>query len=117
MRRCSSRCEDHLDEVMNKPKSTSAQLRDDIDRGLTGDKVAAADPAAAPLGTDEEAAGTPPSPEVIAEARDRELQIGRLARRQPPVQEASVQAGGATPWLFIAALLVAILAIAWFALQ
>jgi hypothetical protein len=35
------------------------QLRWAIDRGRTGDKVAYPDPAAAPLGTDEEAAGTP----------------------------------------------------------
>ncbi|SMH54013.1 hypothetical protein SAMN02982994_3448 [Azospirillum lipoferum] len=34
------------------------RLRDAIDRGLTGDKVPATDPAAAPLGTDDEAAGT-----------------------------------------------------------
>jgi len=34
------------------------RLRDAIDRGLTGDKVPASDPAAAPLGTDDEAAGT-----------------------------------------------------------
>lgn len=34
------------------------RLRDAIDRGLTGDKVPAIDPAAAPLGTDDEAAGT-----------------------------------------------------------
>jgi len=36
----------------------SHRLRDAIDRGLTGDKVPAIDPAAAPLGTDDEAAGT-----------------------------------------------------------
>ncbi|WP_109109709.1 hypothetical protein [Azospirillum sp. TSO35-2] len=36
------------------------RLRADIDRGLTGDKVPATDPAAAPLGTDDEAAGTAP---------------------------------------------------------
>jgi hypothetical protein len=36
-----------------------AELRKRIDRGETGDKVAGFDPAAAPLGTDEEAAGTP----------------------------------------------------------
>ena len=34
-------------------------LRIHIDRGLAFDKVAALDPAAAPLGTDDEAAGTP----------------------------------------------------------
>lgn len=37
------------------------QLRDRIDSGKTGDKVAFSDPSAAPLGTDDEAAGTPPS--------------------------------------------------------
>ncbi len=37
------------------------QLRYAIDTGRTGDKVAFGDPAAAPLGTDEEAAGTAPS--------------------------------------------------------
>jgi hypothetical protein len=48
---------------------TTAQLRHDIDSGRTGDKVAGFDPAAAPLGTDEEAAGTPPSVDAIALAR------------------------------------------------
>jgi hypothetical protein len=38
--------------------SEAAQLRRDIDGGATGDKVNWPDPAAAPLGTDEEAAGT-----------------------------------------------------------
>jgi hypothetical protein len=42
------------------------RLRHAIDRGATGDKVDAGDPAAAPLGTDEEAAGTP----IPAEAAD-----------------------------------------------
>jgi hypothetical protein len=36
-----------------------AKLRHAIDSGHTRDKVAFPDPAAAPLGTDEEAAGTP----------------------------------------------------------
>jgi len=48
----------------------------DIDRGLTGDKIPAQDPAAAPLGTDDEAAGMPPSPEDVGDARGREA-IGR----------------------------------------
>jgi hypothetical protein len=46
-----------------------AQLRDDIDSGRTGDKVAAIDHAAAPLGTDEEVAGTPVPPDLIARTR------------------------------------------------
>jgi hypothetical protein len=45
-----------------------SRLRDVIDRGRTGDKVRVADPALAPLGTDEEAAGTPPSPTAVAAA-------------------------------------------------
>ncbi|WP_101340734.1 hypothetical protein ACN9JG_05565 [Cereibacter azotoformans] len=56
-------------------QDTSARLRADIDRGATGDKVPFMDPAAAPLGTDDEAAGTPPSPEQIARARAMEGRI------------------------------------------
>jgi hypothetical protein len=51
---------------------TSAQLRNDIDSGRTGDKIAGFDPAAAPLGSDEEAAGTPPAPGLIAQTRAEE---------------------------------------------
>lgn len=49
--------------------ATSAQLRNDIDSGRTGDKVAGFDPAAAPLGTDAEAGGTPDDPALIAQDR------------------------------------------------
>ncbi len=55
-----------------RPGSTPAQLRADIDAGKTGDKVAWPDPAAAPLGTDEEAADTPLSPQAVALARAQE---------------------------------------------
>jgi hypothetical protein len=54
---------------------TTSQLRHDIDTGRTGEKVAAPDPAAAPLGTDDEAAGTPPSGQTVAAARDAEWKI------------------------------------------
>ncbi len=49
--------------------ATAEQLRHDIDTGRCGDKVCWPDPAAAPLGTDEEAAGMPTTPEQLAEAR------------------------------------------------
>ena len=52
--------------------TNSAQLRHGITTGQSGDKVANIDPAAAPLGTDDEAAGTPPSPERIDLARHQE---------------------------------------------
>jgi hypothetical protein len=51
---------------MNNP--TISRLRHDIDSGRTGDKIPVVDPAAAPLGTDEEAAGTPVPPEAVAQA-------------------------------------------------
>src|SRR5262245_60921771 len=49
--------------------ATVAQLSADINEGLTGDKIAAHDHAAAPLGTDEEAAGTPLPNSIVAGAR------------------------------------------------
>jgi hypothetical protein len=60
--------------------STTEQLRHDIDSGRTGDKVRVGDPAAAPLGTDDEAAASPPSRAAIATARDQE---GRGPSQQP----------------------------------
>jgi hypothetical protein len=53
-------------------RSTADQLRHDIDRGRTGDKVPWPDPASASLGTDEEAAGTPLAPGAIDAARRAE---------------------------------------------
>lgn len=59
---------------MNKPSRsdppTVDRLRSDIDEGRTGDKVRYPDPAAAPLGSDDEAAGTPPT----EEQRKREVE-------------------------------------------
>lgn len=54
--------------------ATVAQLKADIDGGRTMDKVAHPDPAAAPLGTDDEAGGYTPSPEQIGAARIQETQ-------------------------------------------
>jgi hypothetical protein len=49
------------------------ELRAAIDRGAARDKVATHDPAAAPLGTDEEAAGTPVPSGAIEAAAEHEL--------------------------------------------
>ena len=56
-----------------RPDDTIEQLRADIDSGRTGDKVSAPDPAMAPLGTDDEAAGTPPSPAALLWPTTRKL--------------------------------------------
>lgn len=86
-----------------------AGLRHAIDTGRTGDKVPVGDPAAAPLGTDEEAAGTPPSREAVAMALQQEvrpdLDAGRNARGR--------EARHASDWLpGLAVGLVALLVIA-----
>lgn len=47
-------------------------LKADIDSGRTGDKNPGFDPGLAPLGTDDEAAGTPPSAFRVALARQYE---------------------------------------------
>jgi hypothetical protein len=52
---------------------TTSMLRIDIDSGRSGDKIDWPDPAAVPLGTDDEAAGTPPSPERVELALRQEL--------------------------------------------
>ena len=74
-------------------RSTISQLRDDIDAGRTGDKVDWPDPAAAPLGTDEEAAGTPPGPWAVETARTLEV-----SRPYKSIAHRGVGAG----WLLIA---------------
>ncbi|GGC82961.1 hypothetical protein GCM10010994_46050 [Chelatococcus reniformis] len=48
--------------------AAAEMLRDEIDAGRTGDKVPCSDPAA-PLGTDDEAAGTPNTKAQIDDAR------------------------------------------------
>ncbi|QPM92395.1 hypothetical protein [Pseudooceanicola algae] len=64
----------------------AAQLREQIDRGGAADKVAFSDPAAAPLGTDDEAAGHPPSREQVAHAARAET------GRADPAEEKKDQA-------------------------
>ena len=88
-------------------RSTAEQLRHDIDSGRTGDKVRASDPAAAPLGTDEEAAGTPVDPSVISAAR----------RSEQSLPEATpAQRGPGAAWILIAFVLFGALGILCLAL-
>ncbi len=77
---------------------TVDRLRADIDRGQTAEKVAGEDPAAAPLGTDAEAGGVPPT------RAEREIEY----RSRP----ASTETGGGTKvrrWMWAAGLLVLVL--------
>jgi hypothetical protein len=90
-------------------RSTIEQLRSDIDQGRTGDKVEGADPAAAPLGADEEAAGTKLHSSIVSAARNVER------RRGPnrPRKKSGVGAG----WIlisFVVVLASGILSLAFF---
>jgi len=55
---------------------TADRLRYEIDRGRGGDKVDASDPAVAPLGTDDEAGGSPPTPAQVKQAYANEIAPG-----------------------------------------
>lgn len=77
-----------------------AQVRDRIDRGETGDKIAVEDPAAAPLGTDAEADGSSTSGKHIARPATAE-QAG------PAAQAAAQRKTVARPVRALSALVVA----------
>jgi succinate dehydrogenase / fumarate reductase, cytochrome b subunit len=66
---------------------TAQELKGAIDAGRTGDKVVSFDPGAASLGTDDEAAGTPDTPERVALAMRQELKHGQA--RDPTTAEDS----------------------------
>ncbi|MBZ9936978.1 hypothetical protein LB518_11785 [Mesorhizobium sp. BR1-1-16] len=59
--------------MSEQPVRTADRLRHEIDSGSGSDKIAFPDPAASPLGTDDEAAGQPPGPEQVALAAQHEL--------------------------------------------
>lgn len=59
------------------------QARDRIDTGKTGDKVAVDDPAAAPLGTDEEAGGEATPADAIGRSAAAEEQRPAVPERDP----------------------------------
>src|SRR5690606_41650162 len=61
---------------------TPEKLRHAIDRGATGGKVSFSDPAAVPLGTDEEAAGTPVPTHVVRLALRSEEHTSELQSRE-----------------------------------
>jgi hypothetical protein len=56
--------------------ATISRLRHEIDAGRTRDKVAFPDPATAPLGTDDEAGGTPDRAAQVAQALSGEWDMG-----------------------------------------
>ena len=63
---------------------TTDRLRHALDSGRTGDTGTAPDPAAAPPGPDDEAAGAPATPEQARMAAREELTRGWRARAAAP---------------------------------
>ena len=75
-------------------RPNAAMLKGDVDSGRTGDKVEVFDPGMAMLGTCEEAAGTPLTPEQIKTARDYETrQRWRLGGKK------DAKGRNRSPWL------------------
>ena len=68
------------------------QLRHAIDEGRTSDKIAFPDPAAAPLGIDDEAAGTPVTPERLEMAAEAEPDFDK-SREAPAYSADDVRQG------------------------
>jgi hypothetical protein len=98
---------------MARMPQTTQQLKAAIDGGRTGDKVAEGfDVGLSTLGTDDEAAGTPNTPEQISLARALET---RNAPRPPAEQSAQAsRAVGPVAWTIagVCMLVVVILALA-----
>jgi hypothetical protein len=86
--------------------STTPQLKMDIDSGATGDKLAVLDVGMVPLGTDDEAAGFPPTPELVHAVR----QADRMAAPPPgdPGKRPGVGKGPVILTLILAALALAL---------
>lgn len=88
---------------------TVAQLRQAIDRGRAGDKVPWPDPAAAPLGTDDEAAGAAPARAELD--RSYQAETGRAPAHTPGGGSAALWIGLAVAgivvvggiWMIVAA--------------
>jgi hypothetical protein len=64
------------------PIETTEQLRIAIDQGTAGDKLDVTDPAAAPLGTDDEAGGTPNTAAQVRAAAAHEVRTRPNSKRQ-----------------------------------
>jgi hypothetical protein len=77
--------------------ATTAQLKGDIDRGRTGDKVGGFDPGAAPLGTDEEAGGAVIDPVVVELDRRSQASSGLNSRRANAADPSLAPTGGRSP--------------------
>lgn len=94
--------------------SESERLRKKIDSGQTSDKVEGSDPAAAPLGTDAEAAGTPTPRQAVDSAIQQETT--RRPERKNEIEKAQSRSPFAVVYLaLIVTVIAAVIAGLWLA--
>lgn len=74
---------DHPNDAPGDKTASAAPLRGDLDAGRGRDKATYPDPAAAPLGTDDEAAGTPITEEQLQMARAQEDRRDSVTETDP----------------------------------
>jgi hypothetical protein len=75
--------------VTGRRKDNVDRFRKDIDRGRAGDKTDYPDPAAAPLGTDDEAGGHPATQEQLRIAREAEFRRRPVRKEDAPAVDPS----------------------------
>jgi hypothetical protein len=88
-----------MDRPPDSENPTTAQLKADINSGATGDKVGVFDPGLSTLGTDDEAAGTPPKREAIAAARREEVHARPPDAKKPWAWTPSTK--GSLSWILV----------------
>lgn len=103
---------EYVDGNARSGSAEASQLRETIDKGGAGDKVGFSDPAAAPLGTDDEAAGTPPSPDQVRMAQRLE---GRRSEAEVEKQTPAERNSGISKWtaVAIAVAVLVVLVVTW----
>lgn len=103
---------------MGKEDKTTEQLRTEIDRGQGGSKVPWSDPAAVPLGADEEAAGTPPPARAVGIVFDQEARSSFAHRAQRGAGGSAVNPPSRRPLVVLSVVLIAaVIGALWFAFQ
>lgn len=93
-------------EIVARGGSAATRDKDAIDRGLTGDKVPGFDPGAAPLGTDDESAGTT-TPAAAAQPQPGADQAAALAADASGADRSRYRAQDRLVWPAIVVLLIA----------